>query len=42
MANFVSQKSKVQSNNFMETTEEAICFGWIDSLGKKKDVEFTI
>lgn len=33
------KKSKVQSVNIIEATEEALCFGWIDSLCKKRDVE---
>ena len=33
------KKSKVQSVNIIEATEEALCFGWIDSLCKKRDAE---
>ncbi|MBF4484957.1 hypothetical protein [Flavobacterium sp. CSZ] len=33
------KKSKVESINLVEATEEALCFGWIDSLCKKRDVE---
>lgn len=33
------KKSKVESINLMEATEEALCFGWIDSLCKKRDAE---
>ena len=33
------KKSKVESINLIEATEEALCFGWIDSLCKKRDLE---
>ncbi|NOU20041.1 MAG: hypothetical protein HOO91_20990 [Bacteroidales bacterium] len=33
------KKSKVKSVNLIEATEEALCFGWIDSLCKKRDEE---
>ena len=33
------KKSDVQSVNLVEATEEALCFGWIDSLCKKRDAE---
>jgi uncharacterized protein YdeI (YjbR/CyaY-like superfamily) len=33
------KKSKVPSINLNEATEEALCFGWIDSLAKKRDAE---
>ena len=33
------KKSKVPSVNLNEATEEALCFGWIDSLCKKRDSE---
>lgn len=33
------KKSKMQSINLIEATEEALCFGWIDSLCKKRDAE---
>lgn len=33
------KKSKVESINIIEATEEALCFGWIDSLSKKRDAE---
>lgn len=33
------KKSKVQCININEATEEALCFGWIDSLAKKRDDE---
>ena len=33
------KKSKVQSVNLEEATQEALCFGWIDSLCKKRDAE---
>jgi uncharacterized protein YdeI (YjbR/CyaY-like superfamily) len=33
------KKSKVESINLVEAIEEALCFGWIDSLCKKRDVE---
>lgn len=33
------KNSKAQSINLNEATEEALCFGWIDSLCKKRDAE---
>ncbi|RKR04769.1 hypothetical protein C8C83_4102 [Flavobacterium sp. 90] len=33
------KKSKVESINLIDATEEALCFGWIDSLCKKRDGE---
>ena len=33
------KKSKVPCINLNEATEEAVCFGWIDSLAKKRDAE---
>lgn len=33
------KKSKVPCINLHEATEEAVCFGWIDSLAKKRDDE---
>ena len=33
------KKSKTLSVNLIEATEEALCFGWIDSLCKKRDSE---
>ncbi|WP_431242397.1 YdeI/OmpD-associated family protein [Flavobacterium sp. P21] len=33
------KKSKTPSINLIEATEEALCFGWIDSLCKKRDAE---
>ena len=33
------KKSKVESISLIEATEEALCFGWIDSLCKKRDLE---
>jgi uncharacterized protein YdeI (YjbR/CyaY-like superfamily) len=33
------KKSEVQCVNLIEATEEALCFGWIDSLAKKRDAE---
>lgn len=33
------KKSKMQSVSLIEATEEALCFGWIDSLCKKRDAE---
>jgi uncharacterized protein YdeI (YjbR/CyaY-like superfamily) len=33
------KKNKVESINLVEATEEALCFGWIDSLCKKRDIE---
>ena len=31
------KKSKTPSVDLIEATEEALCFGWIDSLCKKRD-----
>ena len=33
------KKSKVEIVNLNDATEEALCFGWIDSLAKKRDHE---
>lgn len=33
------KKSKMESVNLIDATEEALCFGWIDSLCKKRDSE---
>lgn len=33
------KKSKVPCVNIIDATEEALCFGWIDSLAKKRDAE---
>jgi len=33
------KKSTVTCININEATEEALCFGWIDSLAKKRDAE---
>lgn len=33
------KKSKVECVNINDATEEALCFGWIDSLAKKRDAE---
>jgi uncharacterized protein YdeI (YjbR/CyaY-like superfamily) len=33
------KKSGVESVNLNDATEEALCFGWIDSLCKKRDHE---
>lgn len=33
------KKSQVPSINLNDATEEALCFGWIDSLAKKRDAE---
>jgi uncharacterized protein YdeI (YjbR/CyaY-like superfamily) len=33
------KKSKVECIGLNEATEEAVCFGWIDSLAKKRDDE---
>lgn len=33
------KKSKVECVNLNDATEEALCFGWIDSLCKKRDFE---
>jgi len=33
------KKSKIQGVNLNDATEEALCFGWIDSLCKNRDAE---
>ncbi|MHC0441509.1 YdeI/OmpD-associated family protein [Flavobacterium sp. 3-210] len=33
------KKSQTKSVSLIEATEEALCFGWIDSLCKKRDAE---
>jgi uncharacterized protein YdeI (YjbR/CyaY-like superfamily) len=33
------KKSKTECVNLNDATEEAVCFGWIDSLAKKRDAE---
>src|SRR5882672_5235767 len=33
------KKSKMPCVNIIDATEEALCFGWIDSLAKKRDAE---
>lgn len=33
------KNSKAQCINLVDATEEALCFGWIDSLAKKRDPE---
>jgi hypothetical protein len=33
------KKSNVRCININDATEEALCFGWIDSLAKKRDAE---
>lgn len=33
------KKSKTEGINLNDATEEALCFGWIDSLAKKNDDE---
>jgi uncharacterized protein YdeI (YjbR/CyaY-like superfamily) len=33
------KKSKIKSVSLIEATEEVLCFGWIDSLCKKRDDE---
>jgi uncharacterized protein YdeI (YjbR/CyaY-like superfamily) len=33
------KKSKTPSVNYNDSIEEALCFGWIDSLAKKHDEE---
>jgi uncharacterized protein YdeI (YjbR/CyaY-like superfamily) len=33
------KKSNMPSVNLHEAIEEALCFGWIDSLCKKRDIE---
>ena len=33
------KKSTVPCVNINDATEEALCFGWIDSLAKKRDAE---
>src|SRR5688572_27536369 len=34
--------SNVPSVNYAEAVEEALCFGWIDSIKKKRDAESSI
>jgi uncharacterized protein YdeI (YjbR/CyaY-like superfamily) len=34
--------SKVANVNYAEAVEEALCFGWIDSVKKKRDAESSI
>ncbi|GAB3996638.1 hypothetical protein GCM10028807_39710 [Spirosoma daeguense] len=36
---FYHKKSNVPGINLIDATEEALCFGWIDSLCKKRDAE---
>lgn len=33
------KKSEVKSINYNDAIEEALCFGWIDSLAKNRDAE---
>lgn len=33
------KKSNVECINLIDATEEALCFGWIDSLAKGRDAE---
>jgi uncharacterized protein YdeI (YjbR/CyaY-like superfamily) len=33
------KKSEMPGVNIIDATEEALCFGWIDSLAKKRDAE---
>jgi uncharacterized protein YdeI (YjbR/CyaY-like superfamily) len=33
------KKSKTESVSYGEAVEEALCFGWIDSLANKRDAE---
>ena len=33
------KKSKIECVSLIEATEEALCFGWIDSLCKRRDEE---
>lgn len=33
------KSSKAKCVNIIDATEEALCFGWIDSLAKKRDAE---
>ncbi|MEJ6980412.1 hypothetical protein WG906_08115 [Pedobacter sp. P351] len=33
------KKSKIECISINDATEEALCFGWIDSLAKKRDAE---
>ena len=33
------KKSQTDCVNLNDATEEAVCFGWIDSLAKKRDAE---
>ena len=35
------KKSKIQGINLNDATEEALCFGWIDSISNKRDTEST-
>ena len=35
------KKSKTQSVTYPEAVEEALCFGWIDSISNKRDAEST-
>ena len=39
MVGLYHKKSSVACVNLNEATEEALCFGWIDSLCKKRDAE---
>jgi uncharacterized protein YdeI (YjbR/CyaY-like superfamily) len=39
LVNSIPQKSTTQSVNLNDATEEALCYGWIDSLCKKRDSE---
>jgi uncharacterized protein YdeI (YjbR/CyaY-like superfamily) len=34
-----NKKSEVKSVSYIEAVEEALCFGWIDSLANKRDAE---
>jgi len=34
-----NKKSAVQSINYAESIEEALCYGWIDSKANKRDTE---
>ena len=36
---FYKKGSGIQSTNYAEALEEALCFGWIDSKANKKDAE---
>lgn len=33
------KKSSIQSINYVESIEEALCYGWIDSKANKRDAE---